>query len=259
MNGGNAVLALSARPWLAYSYHNRTMLTPLSYNMLEYASKFSSGECPEGIVAVSHDTLRIITVEKLGSTFHQTSVPLRYTPRTFGSLYFWLLLTQALGKMVLHAPSRTFAIIESDNRTYPMPQRLAALAVEEANKPKDDDDMETDDEDAPAKPNTELNLTIPAAPQGMWASCVRLVDPHRGATVSCLEMDPGESATCIAYCTFHDQQGEVHLVVGSALNLHLAPRMCEAGFLSVYRVTYEGLQLLHKVRTYGSSRYLVLI
>lgn len=52
------VLAMSSRSWLSYTYQNRFHLTPLSYESLEYASGFASEQCPEGIVAISTNTLR---------------------------------------------------------------------------------------------------------------------------------------------------------------------------------------------------------
>jgi len=58
MQGSEAVLAMSSRCWLSYWYQNRFHLTPLSYESLEYASGFSSEQCPEGIVAISANTLR---------------------------------------------------------------------------------------------------------------------------------------------------------------------------------------------------------
>ena len=52
------VLAMSSRSWLSYTYQSRFHLTPLSYDTLEYASGFASEQCPEGIVAISTNTLR---------------------------------------------------------------------------------------------------------------------------------------------------------------------------------------------------------
>ena len=52
------VLAMSSRSWLSYCYQSRFHLTPLSYETLEYASGFASEQCPEGIVAISTNTLR---------------------------------------------------------------------------------------------------------------------------------------------------------------------------------------------------------
>jgi hypothetical protein len=58
---------------LSYYYQNRFHLTPLSYESLEYASGFSSEQCPEGIVAISTNTLRILALEKLGAVFNQVT------------------------------------------------------------------------------------------------------------------------------------------------------------------------------------------
>jgi hypothetical protein len=60
MQGGEAVLAMSSRTWISYYYSNRFHLTPLSYETLEYAAGFSSEQCPEGIVAISTNTLRYL-------------------------------------------------------------------------------------------------------------------------------------------------------------------------------------------------------
>ena len=65
------VLAVSSRSWLSYWYQSRFHLTPLSYELLEYASGFSSEQCPEGIVAIAANTLRILALEKLGAVFNQ--------------------------------------------------------------------------------------------------------------------------------------------------------------------------------------------
>ena len=64
-------------------FQNRFHLTPLSYESLEYAAGFSSEQCPEGIVSISTNTLRILALEKLGAVFNQVAFPLNYTPRKF--------------------------------------------------------------------------------------------------------------------------------------------------------------------------------
>lgn len=58
MHSSESVLAVSSRSWLSYSYQSRFHLTPLSYDVLDYASGFSSEQCPEGIVAIAANTLR---------------------------------------------------------------------------------------------------------------------------------------------------------------------------------------------------------
>ena len=82
-HGTQSILAVSSRSWLSYTYQSRFHLTPLSYESLEYASGFSSEQCPEGLVAISSNSLRILALQKLGTNFNQASVPLQYTPRRF--------------------------------------------------------------------------------------------------------------------------------------------------------------------------------
>ena len=49
----------------------RYALQPLSYETLDYASGFASEQCPEGFCAISRNTLRILTLERLGEAFNQ--------------------------------------------------------------------------------------------------------------------------------------------------------------------------------------------
>lgn len=63
---------MSSRSWLSYSYQSRFHLTPLSYETLEYASGFASEQCPEGIVAISTNTLRY------GYTLEQPKLQLHF-------------------------------------------------------------------------------------------------------------------------------------------------------------------------------------
>ena len=62
------------------------------------------------MVAVSGDALRIFTIERLGETFGQTAIPLRYTPRKF----------------VLQPKWKLLVIIESDQGAYTPEEREAA-------------------------------------------------------------------------------------------------------------------------------------
>ena len=86
MQGNEAVLAMSSRSWLSYFYQNRFHLTPLSYETLAYASGFSSEQCPEGIVAISTNTLRILALEKLGAVFNQVITIVIITPLSDSSV-----------------------------------------------------------------------------------------------------------------------------------------------------------------------------
>ena len=53
-----AVLALSSRPWLGYTFQKRLHLDPVSYELMEFASGFNSEQCPDGIAAICGRTLR---------------------------------------------------------------------------------------------------------------------------------------------------------------------------------------------------------
>ena len=61
-----AEVALSDKPWLAYLFQGAYQCVPLSYETLEYASSFASEQCPEGLVAIAQNTLRILAIERLG-------------------------------------------------------------------------------------------------------------------------------------------------------------------------------------------------
>jgi splicing factor 3B subunit 3 len=96
---GNALLVLTSRPWLAYIYKGKSMLVPISYEALDYGTGFSSEQCPQGIVSVSGNTLRIITLGKLGKVFNQGVVALDYTPR----------------RITPNPGGKNFVVIESDH------------------------------------------------------------------------------------------------------------------------------------------------
>ena len=71
VGGQRSMLALSSRPWLGYAHMGRYQMTPLSYEALESASSFASDQCSEGICAVAKNSLRILTIERLGENFNQ--------------------------------------------------------------------------------------------------------------------------------------------------------------------------------------------
>ncbi|PQQ16480.1 splicing factor 3B subunit 3-like [Prunus yedoensis var. nudiflora] len=110
VRGKHAMLCLSSRPWLGYIHQGHFLLTPLSYETLEYAASFSSDQCAEGVVAVAGNALRVFTIERLGETFNETVVPLRYTPRKF----------------VVQLKRKLLVIIESDQGAFTAEEREAA-------------------------------------------------------------------------------------------------------------------------------------
>jgi len=80
--------------------------------MLEHAASFCSEQCPEGVVAIAGNTLRILTVEKLGNNFTETRIKLNYTPRKF----------------LFHPYSKNILIVmQAEHQTYPEKQKQALM------------------------------------------------------------------------------------------------------------------------------------
>ncbi|KAI7907481.1 CPSF A subunit region-domain-containing protein [Cokeromyces recurvatus] len=211
-----AVLALSTRPWVTYTFQNRLYLTPLSYEMLEYGSAFISEQCREGVVAIAGNTLRIFTIEKLGNIFNQISIPLKYTPRKFA----------------LHPPSRTFVVVESDHATFSPEAKMKGLEEKEKEGFEIDADITNLD---PLQFGNVRNVA------GRWASCIQLIEPFQSNVIQTIELEENEAAFSVAMVQFHtnphaSDPSEQFVVVGTGQNVTLSPRSCTAGYLRVYRV-----------------------
>ena len=90
---------------------------------------------------------------------------------------------------------------------------------------------------------------FPKAPSGIWASCIRILDPVEGKTLAQVHLDNNEAAFSIAIVPFAAKNNELHLVVGTAANTFIAPRSCSSGYLRTYAFTNDGagIELLHKV------------
>ena len=248
----NAVVALSSRNWLSYIHQNRFQMVPLSYEVLEYAAPFASEQCPEGIVCISTNTLRIITLDKIGELFNQTILPLKNTPR----------------KLLVHPVSQQLVIIETDHNAYTEKQkqelRKAMSEVEEmganGTSANGEMDMETDDSNPPtgvkaeggqpSDPSTTPNEVFTGAPhagEGAWSSTIRIVDPIQMETTCLLALEENEAAFSECICQFGNDP-DWYLVVGTVQNLFLTPKRFTSGFLHVYRFTsnHTQLQFLHK-------------
>jgi len=246
VQGSKALIAMSSRPWLCYTYQSRQHTTPLSYDMLEDAAPFISEQCPEGVVCISGKTLRIMTLDKLGELFNQSSLPLRYTPR----------------KCVSDPLSHNLIIIESDQNAYPYlakKELQAALKEDEdmeALETKEDGEPMTEDEKQQAREQkealTDSLMGTPQAGAGKWASCVRIVSPVEGKTLSITELDDNEAAfscTLVNFGEGRDRKGdELFLAVGTVKDLRLAPRSFTAGYIRLYRFNRErsAIELMHK-------------
>ncbi|KAH8863280.1 Splicing factor 3B subunit 3 [Schistosoma japonicum] len=240
MQGGEAVLSVSSRSWLSYAYQNRFHLIPLSYEALEYASGFSSEQCPEGIVAICNNSLRIMALEKLGAVFNQISYPLQYTPR----------------KAVFHPDSNIAYIIETDHNSYTddvkntHKRQMAEKMIASAHGGTSED-MALAKESAAAFLSENLPEAIFGAPKagpGMWASLLRCFKPLDGSTCQIVRFPQNEAAHALTFVKFNNHPAEQFLVVALVKDLILNPRSCSGGCLRTYRIWNNGerLEFLHE-------------
>ncbi|KAG5533303.1 hypothetical protein RHGRI_027481 [Rhododendron griersonianum] len=243
VRGRRAMLCLSSRPWLGYIHQGHFLLTPLSYEALEYAASFSSDQCAEGVVSVAGDALRVFTIERLGETFNETAIPLRYTPRKF----------------VLQPKRKLLVIIESDQGAFTAEEREASKkeCFEDAGMGENGkvENMENggDNEDK-EDPFSDEQYGYPKAESEKWVSCIRVLDPRSANTTCLLELQDNEAAFSICMVNFYDKEYGTLLAVGTAKGLQFWPkRSITAGYIHIYRFVEEGrsLELLHKTQVDG--------
>lgn len=225
----------------------------MSYTALEFASSFSSEQCPEGIVAIAENTLRyfdfhtlpinfrILALEKLGAVFNQVSYPLKYTPR----------------KHVVHKQSGNFIFIETEHAAFTEKakrKRREELAEEIENLAKDADEKAIASEMADSIRNYAPDETVFGAPRaqvGKWASAVRMISARNGETLCHYELPEGEAAFSISLVQFRSQHDAVFVLVGCAIDLQLRPRVCNAGCIYTFLLTQNGarFEFIHRTLT----------
>ncbi|WFD35978.1 pre-mRNA-splicing factor rse1 [Malassezia cuniculi] len=224
VHGQPAVLALSTRSWLSYSYQSHVHFTPLIYEPLEHVSSFCAELCPDGLIGTVGGTLRIFTVPQLGGALKQDVLPLSYTPR----------------RVAVHPNDPAlFYVAEADHRV---------LSGAEANRRADALS------DFPPRGERGILDADPRewgqirADAGTWASTIRIVHGPSVSSVFALELGDDEAALSLALVPFASAAGEMHLVVGTAVGATVVPRSHRAAYIHTYRLADDGrsLELLHK-------------
>ena len=234
LGGAEAVLGLSSRPWALYSWQQALHTSPLSYQPLESGCSFTSEHCPEGIVAIAGNTLRIVSVDKLGDAFTSEAVPLRYTPR----------------RMAEHGTSGHLIVIEADHNAYNDDEKAQLYEAAQLTPPLPAGTVLPDDDDADEAPLMEASVGVPRGGAGKWASCVRVLEPGTRRTLSLLELPDNEAAVSVATVTLRDRGGEALVFVGTVKDMTLHPRALSAAFIHVYQFANANatLELLHKTQ-----------
>ncbi|KAI5818999.1 CPSF A subunit region-domain-containing protein [Pyronema omphalodes] len=217
VQGQPAVLALSSRPWLGYNDNRgQYMLTPLTYPALEWGWTFSSEQCPEGMVGIQGQNLRIFAVEKLTDNLQQETIPLSYTPR----------------KMIKHPEHPLFYVIEGDCNTLSMATKEGLIEKDPANH-----------RDLPAE---DFGYS---RSDGHWASCISVIDPLGKEVLQKIELTENEAAFSIAIVSFSSQDDQLFLCVGTGKNVTIVPRSSTCGYIHIYRFLPNGtLEFVHKTK-----------
>lgn len=227
VHGQPAVLALSSRSWLSYTLHARLHFTPLIYEAFEDVSHFHTELCPDGLIGIVGDTLRIFTLPHLGAELKMETLPLSYTPR----------------KMLVHPTNPgLFYLAEADHRAlspWAVAQRTAALGGPDALGDRGVLDLDV------------RTFGLIDAEAGQWASCLRVVHGPSMETTCRIEMEENEAVFSLAFTTFGTTGSETFLVVGSGVDVQVSPRRARCGYLRTYRLTHDDrvLELLHKTET----------
>jgi splicing factor 3B subunit 3 len=210
------MIALSSRTWLCYTYMSKYIATPLIHEGFDFACSFSSKQCPEGMVGICGNSIRIVSPERLGELFNQSITPLRYTPR----------------KLIIHNETKNMIILESDNGMIPFKERVKAK-----------EELIAKVQDEAYKDLDERLMGYPRAPAGKWASCIRIMSPKDLSTIELLEFEENEVALSCALVNFTSRPGQTFLVVGSAKDVNLHPRSCSAAFITLYTIIEGGKKL----------------
>lgn len=175
------------------------------------------------MVGILESSLRIFSVEKLGEMFNQINMPLMYTARG----------------MQYDANMKKIITIETDHLTYDSNTRnMIREQIYEA----------TEDEEY--KTVSETQIGYPKAAKGVWASCIRVIDPVGPKTLELIELTGNESAFSMIVTDKLGAGDRTYVVIGSAKDMSLHPKSCTIGFISVYFFDLDHkLQLFHKTAT----------
>eukprot|EP00923_Selenidium_pygospionis_P001039 GHVN01001572.1.p1 GENE.GHVN01001572.1~~GHVN01001572.1.p1 ORF type:complete len:1229 (+),score=96.51 GHVN01001572.1:8231-11917(+) len=247
--------ALCMKPWLMFPHQGKCMLSPLKTDTLSYIASFQTEQCPDGYAAICGSSLKIFQCLRMGETFHQSILPLNYTPRKVTVLEPPSLIMGATQSWPL-----VVAVVQADHNSFDEETkrdirdalrkiRLDQPEGDEDEEEKDKPDTEECDESGLYDPQEEQIGTFKAGP-GKWGSCISIVncseDPPR--LLHRLEMEVDEAVLSCCVCGFAELEIPC-LVVGTVYKMNLAPRTVESASIKVYAYdTTCALTLLHSTK-----------
>lgn len=239
-DGIPCVMSVSSRTWLSYSPVSvagntsddvNVTLVPIAYEPLDYVAPFQSEQCQDGIVAISKNTLRILTIERLSdSPFSSSSIPLSHTAR----------------KMITHPVHANIAfIIECDHRP-PVNQQEESNGVNSKNRDRDEDE-----EDEDSHPS---NFVMPArSGSGSWKAAIRILDIVSGSLHQLIALPDNMAAHSLTCVEFSAAPGETFLAIGVSVGLTLKPYKAQSYAIRLYRIQQQNdkyhLDFVHDTHT----------
>jgi splicing factor 3B subunit 3 len=229
---GEGLLCLSTRAWMSYALGPLLYHVPLCYDTtIDNAASFSSDACPEGLVVTAGNSLRILSVDTVGSVFDQQSLPLPYTPRKVARTDSGLLVIVASDQ---HAFTAAEKAQQSDIQGF-----ISAAAADTYGASSAEDEEDEEGQHMPLRgPVPELG--------GKWASCITVVNPSTNEKTE-LELQDNEAAFSVCACSFRSaaRSGtaeQSYIVVGTAVGMTLQPRKAQQYFLRTYQLN-ESMEL----------------
>lgn len=220
VQGSDAVLALSSRPWLSYNHQGHSRLTPLSYEALEHASSFKSEQCQEGIVACARNTLRVLSLERLGTVFNSIQTPLPYTPRG----------------LVVDEASSSVVVVCGDRRTAASASAGKKPVGAEAMESTPDAGAETSPESGPSAAEAVLGERRDGELE--WKGDVRLLDPLEGTTFGVENLDKNEVPISVCAMQFANvRDGLTYVLVGTVTDWNIKMQTFSNARIKTYRLS----------------------
>jgi splicing factor 3B subunit 3 len=134
--------------------------------------------------------------------------------------------------MEINPHNKTLVVLEAEHNSFPVEQREK---FKTALEPQEDDE------------NDEYKIGTPKAGPGIWASCIRVVDPKRLETVDLVELSNNECAVSVCVCNFLMNEQEMFVVVGTAKDMTLYPRTISGASVSVFKTNnLNRLEVVYK-------------
>jgi splicing factor 3B subunit 3 len=223
IQGNSSVLAVSSKPWLAYTYMSKYNIAPLNTEPIGYASSIHTESLNHCMVSIYNGVLRIFSVDKLSEIFTQKIIPLRYTPR----------------KILIHPENNNIITIEAEQYSIDKKQK-DSFKKQIAERTSDFEYIKL----------SEDQIGVPHFGEGHWGSCIRMLDPYEHKLLDLFECEGDGAAFSGCIMSFSSTPKEQFLVLGTAHGMKLHPRTFISAAIELLSFKDNGTKIdfVHRVR-----------